>query len=70
MRAIKAIRHQIYWFSGTSVRNSASVSGNVATASPISDLNPVWVALNANFVLVSKKGGLFFFFCGVFGDQY
>ena len=56
-RSIRAILNQIHWFSGTSVRNGASVAGNIATASPISDLNPVWVSLGARFVLHSADGG-------------
>lgn len=35
---------QIHWFSGTPIRNVASIGGNVMNASPISDLNPVFVA--------------------------
>jgi xanthine dehydrogenase/oxidase len=52
-RVIRAIINQIYWFSGTSIRAAATLAGNIATASPISDLNPVWVALDATFVLRS-----------------
>uniref|UniRef100_A0A914HAN1 FAD-binding PCMH-type domain-containing protein n=1 Tax=Globodera rostochiensis TaxID=31243 RepID=A0A914HAN1_GLORO len=31
-------------FAGNHVRNMATVAGNMATASPISDLNPIWMA--------------------------
>ena len=44
-----AIMTQLYWFSGTSVRNAASLAGNIVTASPISDLNPVFIACDAKF---------------------
>lgn len=32
------------------------MGGNIITASPISDLNPVLLAANASFVVVSKYG--------------
>lgn len=35
------------WFAGTQIRNTASVGGNLAWASPISDLNPLHMALGA-----------------------
>jgi xanthine dehydrogenase/oxidase len=54
--AIKAITDQLHWFSGTSIRSGATLGGNIATASPISDLNPVWIALDATFVLRSVGG--------------
>jgi xanthine dehydrogenase/oxidase len=44
------------YFAGHQVRNVASLAGNICTASPISDLNPVFVALGAEFVLESLKG--------------
>jgi len=43
-RSLKAVVQQLRWFAGTQIRNVASVGGNIGTASPISDLNPVWVA--------------------------
>jgi xanthine dehydrogenase/oxidase len=56
--ALKAIAQQLRFFAGQQVRNVASVGGNVATASPISDLNPVWVAANAEFEVESRVGGV------------
>ena len=47
---LEAIRHQLRYFAGRQIRNVASVAGNVATASPISDLNPVLVAAGARVV--------------------
>lgn len=49
----KAIKKQIRYFAGRQIRNVASPAGNIATASPISDLNPVFVA--SNTVLVAKS---------------
>jgi xanthine dehydrogenase/oxidase len=34
----------------------ASVGGNIATVSPISDLNPVWIAIGAKVVARSIEG--------------
>ncbi len=42
-----AILSNLSHFAGTQIRNVATLAGNIATASPISDLNPVWVAANA-----------------------
>ncbi|KAJ6490221.1 Molybdopterin-binding domain of aldehyde dehydrogenase-domain-containing protein [Mycena vitilis] len=50
---IEAVRTQLRYFAGLQIRNVASVGGNIATASPISDLNPVWVATNAKVLAVS-----------------
>lgn len=52
-----AIRDQLKWFAGTQVRNVASVGGNIVTASPISDLNPIWVSACAMFVVIDAKSG-------------
>jgi xanthine dehydrogenase/oxidase len=48
-----AIKKQLRYFAGRQIRNVASPAGNLATASPISDLNPVFVA--SNTVLVAKS---------------
>ena len=55
-RSIRAITDQLHWFSGTSVRNTAGLGGNIMTASPISDLNPVWMSTGTTFTLQSKRG--------------
>jgi xanthine dehydrogenase iron-sulfur cluster and FAD-binding subunit A len=34
-------------------QSAASLAGNIVTASPISDLNPIWLAMDASFVLAS-----------------
>lgn len=56
---LKAIRDQLRYFAGRQIRNTASIGGNIATASPISDLNPVWVATGAHIVAASKARGEF-----------
>lgn len=48
-----AIHKQLKYFAGRQIRNVGTPAGNLATASPISDLNPVFVASNA--ILVAKS---------------
>ncbi|KAJ7348460.1 hypothetical protein DFH08DRAFT_1000310 [Mycena albidolilacea] len=43
---IEAVWTQLQYFAGLQIRNVTSVGGNITTASPISDLNPVWAASN------------------------
>ncbi|GMT22071.1 hypothetical protein PFISCL1PPCAC_13368 [Pristionchus fissidentatus] len=47
----------MHWFAGKHVRNVASIAGNIATASPISDLNPLWMASATRVVLESEERG-------------
>ena len=49
----KAIHKQIRYFAGRQIRNVGTPAGNLATASPISDLNPVFVATNTTLVAKS-----------------
>ncbi|GAA5885066.1 hypothetical protein JCM6882_007215 [Rhodosporidiobolus microsporus] len=51
--ALRAIKEQLRYFAGMQIRNAACVGGNIATASPISDLNPVWLAVGAKLHVVS-----------------
>lgn len=51
-----AFIEQLRWFAGCQIRNVASVGGNICTASPISDLNPLWIASKAIFRLMNHKG--------------
>lgn len=43
----EAILKQLRYFAGRQIRNVGTPAGNLATASPISDLNPVFVATNS-----------------------
>ncbi|KAL4623910.1 xanthine dehydrogenase/oxidase isoform X1 [Arapaima gigas] len=52
----RAVQEQLRWFAGQQVRNVAAVGGNIMTASPISDLNPVFMAAGCKLTLVSKGG--------------
>ncbi|TMX00398.1 hypothetical protein EJD97_000888 [Solanum chilense] len=54
----RALIEQIKWFAGTQIRNVASVGGNICTASPISDLNPLWMATGAKFQIIDCKGNV------------
>ncbi|KAL5482077.1 hypothetical protein EMCRGX_G022358 [Ephydatia muelleri] len=53
-RSFAAILEMLRWFAGQQIRNVAAVSGNVATASPTSDLNPTFMALGVKLNLASK----------------
>lgn len=54
---LEALRKQLRYFAGRQIRNVASLAGNIATASPISDANPVLVAAGATLEAVNKKDG-------------
>jgi xanthine dehydrogenase/oxidase len=51
-----AIAEQLRWFAGNQIRNVSSIGGNVVTGSPISDLNPLWMATGAVFRTASLEG--------------
>lgn len=50
--SLRAIQSQLRWFAGKQIRNVAAVGGNIVTASPISDVNPIWVAAGAQFIIL------------------
>ncbi len=52
-RGWDAMEQMIRWFASNQIRNVAALAGNVCTASPISDLNPVLMALGASVKLAS-----------------
>uniref|UniRef100_A0A8C4EZL1 Xanthine dehydrogenase n=1 Tax=Dicentrarchus labrax TaxID=13489 RepID=A0A8C4EZL1_DICLA len=49
-----AVLEQLRWFAGLQIRNVAAVGGNIMTASPISDLNPVFMAAGCKLTLMDK----------------
>ncbi|XP_022619725.1 xanthine dehydrogenase/oxidase, partial [Seriola dumerili] len=51
-----AVLEQLRWFAGQQIRNVAAVGGNIMTASPISDLNPVFIAACCKLTLMDKDG--------------
>lgn len=42
---------RIHRFAGAQIRNTASVGGNIVTGSPISDVNPLYMAMGALFTV-------------------
>ncbi|XP_067213749.1 xanthine dehydrogenase isoform X2 [Linepithema humile] len=51
------IINMLHWFAGKQIRNVAAVGGNIMTGSPISDLNPIFMAANIKLNLCSSKHG-------------
>lgn len=58
IRGLVAMKHMLTWFASTQIRNVASLGGNIATASPISDMNPMLCSCGAVLRLVSSTGGV------------
>ncbi|XP_072938679.1 xanthine dehydrogenase-like [Epargyreus clarus] len=56
-KAFLEIKNMLHWFAGSQVRNVASLAGNIITASPISDLNPILMACSATLIVFSAKRG-------------
>lgn len=54
---LEALRKQLRYFAGRQIRNVASLAGNIVTASPISDANPVLLAARATLEAVNKSQG-------------
>jgi xanthine dehydrogenase/oxidase len=57
-RGMKALLDNIKYFAGKQIRNVSAIAGNICTASPISDLNPVFIALGAILKVESVQGGV------------
>lgn len=43
-RLYRSIVEMLHWFAGKQIRNVACIGGNIMTSSPISDLNPIFIA--------------------------
>ncbi|XP_071078978.1 xanthine dehydrogenase/oxidase-like [Haliotis cracherodii] len=56
-RVYAAIVEMLQWFGGHQIRNAAAVGGNITTASPISDLNPLFLAAGVVLEVASRDGG-------------
>ncbi|KPI92786.1 Xanthine dehydrogenase [Papilio xuthus] len=54
---LEAIRDMLHWFAGNQIRNVATIVGNVITASPISDLNPIFLASSSKLYVSSYLRG-------------
>nr|KAG5686895.1 hypothetical protein BaRGS_012443 [Batillaria attramentaria] len=55
-KVFAAIIEMLQWFGGQQIRNVAALGGNIMTASPISDLNPLLMACGAQLQLASTDG--------------
>ena len=51
-----SLDEMLHWFAARQIRNRATLGGNLGTASPIGDLPPVLLALDASVKLVSAAG--------------
>ncbi|XP_034827356.1 xanthine dehydrogenase [Maniola hyperantus] len=56
-RTLTTIIDMLNWFAGKQIRNVAAIGGNIMTGSPISDLNPILMALKVKLNILSEKGG-------------
>uniref|UniRef100_K3WID5 Xanthine dehydrogenase n=1 Tax=Globisporangium ultimum (strain ATCC 200006 / CBS 805.95 / DAOM BR144) TaxID=431595 RepID=K3WID5_GLOUD len=54
-----SIVKMLKWFASTHIRNVACIGGNLVTASPISDMNPLLAAMNAYIELKSTTSTRF-----------
>jgi xanthine dehydrogenase small subunit len=52
-RIFPSLDEMIHWFAARQVRNRATLGGNIGTASPIGDLPPVLLSLDAQLTLAS-----------------
>ncbi|KAK7104188.1 xanthine dehydrogenase/oxidase-like isoform X2 [Littorina saxatilis] len=55
-RVFSAVVEMLQWFAGYQIRNVAALGGNIMTASPISDLNPLLLACGATVQVISTDG--------------
>ncbi|OAD58082.1 Xanthine dehydrogenase [Eufriesea mexicana] len=56
-RIFSEIVNMLHWFAGKQIRNVAAVGGNIMTGSPISDLNPIFMAAQIKLNVSSLKNG-------------
>ncbi|KAJ2490425.1 hypothetical protein IWW37_003166 [Coemansia sp. RSA 2050] len=55
-QSLAALRENLRHIANSQIRNVATIAGNIVTASPISDLNPVFLAAGAILTLASTGG--------------
>ena len=51
------IDKMLWAFASRQIRNRATLAGNIVTASPIGDMPPIFLALDADVVLASQRNG-------------
>ncbi|RLN49926.1 hypothetical protein BBJ29_001688 [Phytophthora kernoviae] len=66
VRAFRSIVKMLKWFASTHIRNVACIAGNLVTASPISDMNPLLAAMNAYIELRSTTSARYTRVCDFF----
>jgi xanthine dehydrogenase small subunit len=54
--AFPSLDEMLHWFAARQVRNRATLGGNIGTASPIGDLPPVLLSLDAELRIASMSG--------------
>lgn len=57
-RFFSALNQMLHWFAGKQIRNVAAIAGNIMTGSPISDLNPLFMAAGCILTLQSHSKGV------------
>ncbi|KAJ3055193.1 hypothetical protein HK097_011269 [Rhizophlyctis rosea] len=57
-RGLAALLDNLRFFAGNQIRNVACLAGNIVTASPTSDINPVLMAMNAILRVQSSENGI------------
>ena len=58
-RILVEIVEMLRWFAGKQIRNVAAVGGNIVTGSPISDLNPIFMASGCYLNLATTSSGAY-----------
>ncbi|MGI0484631.1 xanthine dehydrogenase small subunit [Pantanalinema rosaneae CENA516] len=53
---VPSLDEMLYWFAARQIRNRATIGGNIANASPIGDLPPVLLALDAELLIAGRQG--------------
>ena len=56
IRVFLQIKEMLRWFAGKQIRNVAAIGGNIMTGSPISDLNPIFMAAGSTLEIGGTKG--------------
>lgn len=51
-----SLDEMLYWFAARQIRNRATIGGNIGNASPIGDLPPVLLALDAELLVAGSQG--------------
>ena len=51
-----SLDEMLHWFAARQIKNRATIGGNIGTASPIGDLPPVFLSLDAELKLASING--------------